>query len=167
MQWLYPKLDFLFGLSSNINGLAWWQIGLRAAVMYVALIACVRVGKKRFLGRASAFDVILVIVIGSIAARAIAGSTGMVGAVAAVLALVLMHWAFSYISRSSPWFGDLIKGTATPLIKNGRLDRQALWREHMSDDDLDEDLREFGVRKPSQVAEARLERDGKLSVVKR
>ncbi|MGI8527619.1 MAG: DUF421 domain-containing protein [Pseudolabrys sp.] len=162
MQWLYD-----LGLSAGSEVLNWWQLALRAAVIYVALIACVRVGKKRFLGRATAFDVILIIVIGSIAARAITGATGLAGGIAAVLALVMMHWLFSLLSRSSSRFGGLIKGTPTPLIKNGKLDRQALWREHMSDDDLDEDLREFGVMKPSQVKEARLERDGKLSVVKR
>ena len=167
MQWLATLLDTALGLSVSAEQLGWWQLGMRAAVVYIALIACVRLGKKRFLGRASAFDVILVFVIGSIAARAIAGTTGLVGTVVVVLVLVGMHWAFSYFACSSPRFGDLIKGTPTPLIKNGRLDRQALRREHMSDDDLDEDLREFGVMKPSQVKEARLERDGKLSVVKR
>ena len=37
----------------------------------------------------------------------------------------------------------------------------------MSDDDLDQDLREKGVNHPSSVEEARLERSGKLSVVKK
>jgi uncharacterized membrane protein YcaP (DUF421 family) len=36
----------------------------------------------------------------------------------------------------------------------------------MSDGDLAEDLREKGIRSPSEVDEARLERSGRLSVIK-
>ena len=37
----------------------------------------------------------------------------------------------------------------------------------MTDDDLAEDLRQKGVGDPADVKEARLERDGVLSVIKR
>jgi uncharacterized membrane protein YcaP (DUF421 family) len=37
----------------------------------------------------------------------------------------------------------------------------------MSDDDLAEDLRQQGVSNPEKVKEARLERSGKLSVIKK
>jgi uncharacterized membrane protein YcaP (DUF421 family) len=42
----------------------------------------------------------------------------------------------------------------------------ALAAAHVSRDDLDEDLRERSVADPGQVAEARLERSGRLSVIK-
>jgi uncharacterized membrane protein YcaP (DUF421 family) len=38
---------------------------------------------------------------------------------------------------------------------------------HMSKDDLAEDLRQAGVKSRSDVKEARLERSGKLSVIKK
>jgi uncharacterized membrane protein YcaP (DUF421 family) len=37
----------------------------------------------------------------------------------------------------------------------------------MSDDDLTEDLRDRGIERPSLAKEARLERSGKLSVIKK
>ncbi len=61
----------------------------------------------------------------------------------------------------------LTKGHDTILIKGGHVDRQALHRAHMSDDDLAEDLRQQGVASPDDVREARLERSGKLSVIKK
>ena len=54
---------------------------------------------------------------------------------------------------------------STVLVKEGRILHGPLGREHMSRDDLDEDLREQGMAEPSKVAEARLERSGKLSVI--
>jgi len=53
------------------------------------------------------------------------------------------------------------------LIKNGRIDQSALRAAHMSSDDLEEDLRQQGIKKQTQVEEARLERSGKLSVIEK
>jgi len=135
--------------------------------MYVALLIVVRGGKKRFLGQATAFDVILVITLGSIAARAITGDTGFGTSMLALAVLVLIHWLFSAVARDWGFFSGLIKGHSTVLIRDGRVDRKALYAAHMSDDDLEEDLRAKGVNDPRQIAEARLERSGKVSVVKK
>ncbi|MBM1173661.1 hypothetical protein [Microvirga arabica] len=51
--------------SRDINVL---QMGLRAAIVYVVTVLMVRLAKKRFMGRATAFDVILGIMIGSMSA---------------------------------------------------------------------------------------------------
>lgn len=160
-------LETVLGLSAEPHTLTVAQIAVRAAVAYIVLIALIRLGKKRFLGEATAFDVILVIVIGSTASRAITGSAPFVAALAAVALLIAMHWVFSALGRSSPRIARLIKGQPTILVKGGRVDRCALREEHMSSDDLDEDLRHHGLSGPSGVAEARLERDGRLSVLKR
>lgn len=85
----------------------------------------------------------------------------------AIGVLIALHWFFSALSCRSTTFSQLIKGNATPLIHGGKLDKRALAQAHMSADDLDEDLRDKGVRLPSEVEEARLERSGKLSVIKK
>jgi len=167
LQWLAGQMDQFLGLSLKAEQITFWQSAARAVVIYIALIAIVRFGKKRFLGRATAFDIILTIIIGSIASRGITGNAPLGDTLAACVMLIAVHWLFSLISRSSPLFSDLIKGSSTPIIKDGRVSRKAMWDEHMSDDDLREDLRSEGVGDPEVVAEARLERDGKLSVVKK
>ncbi len=166
MRWFASQVDALLGLSRTAGDLEFWQLGLRAVIVYGVLILRVRFGKKRFLGEATAFDAILVIIIGSTASRAITGTAPFAGAISASFVLVGVHWIFSYISRSSPAFGHLIKGRTTLIVKNGRVLREALLDEHMSKDDLDEDLRKQGCGSPAGIREARLERDGRLSVVK-
>src|SRR5690349_16609672 len=47
----------LLGLGLHGDELGALQMGLRAAVVYVVTVAIVRLGKKRFMGRATAFDV--------------------------------------------------------------------------------------------------------------
>ena len=53
------------------------------------------------------------------------------------------------------------------LVRNGRIDREALAKSHMSNDDLAEDLRQEGIETPTQVKMARLERSGRLSVIRK
>jgi uncharacterized membrane protein YcaP (DUF421 family) len=167
MDALKDITDTALGLSLRPQQLELWQICLRAVIVYLAMIMFVRFGKKRFLSRATAFDAILVIVIGSTAARAITGNAPFFATLAAVWVLIAMHWVISYFTESSPTLGSLVKGNTTVLVRNGRVDRQALKDAHMSPDDLDEDLREQGIDDPKKVKEARLERSGKLSVIRK
>jgi uncharacterized membrane protein YcaP (DUF421 family) len=161
-------LDGMLGLSAaNANELTTVQVSLRASVVYFLLILFVRLGKKRFLGQATAFDAVLIIMIGSLASRAVSGTAPFVATMAATLVFIMTHWLISYFSESSPTLSFLVKGHDTTLIKNGRLDRNALRDAHMSPDDLAEDLRQQGIAKHSEVEEARLERSGRLSVIKK
>lgn len=159
--------ETLLGLSKPSSALDVGQLCLRAAIVYLVMILFLRLAKKRSLGRATVFDAILVIIIGSVASRAITGNAPFVGALAAVLVLIAMHWLISLSARGSPRLGWLVKGQSDLLIKNGKVDRGELKRAHMTDDDLAEDLRQKGVGDPTDVKEARLERDGVLSVIKR
>jgi uncharacterized membrane protein YcaP (DUF421 family) len=159
--------DFFLGLSATrAEQLTTAQVCLRAAVVYLVLIAYVRVGKKRFLGEATAFDAILVIVIGSVASRAISGTAPFVSSLAGTFVLIMMHWLISRVTSSSIFLSFLTKGRDTVLIRDGTIDKAALRGAHMSDDDLNEDLRQNGVASAAEVKEARLERSGKLSVIK-
>jgi uncharacterized membrane protein YcaP (DUF421 family) len=168
MEALWSITDALLGLSATkAEELSTLQVCLRALVVYLVLIGYVRFAKKRFLSQATGFDAILVIVIGSIASRAISGTAPFISSLAGTFVLVLVHWVISYITQDFPALSYAIKGKDTVLIRNGELDRQALAASHMSEDDLAEDLRQEGIETPTQVKMARLERSGRLSVIRK
>src|SRR4051794_32841782 len=159
-------LRLLLGLgleSKDINPL---QMGLRAVLVYVATVLMVRLAKKRFMGRATAFDVILGIMLGSIVSRAVTGNAPFLPALVAAGALLVMHAVFSGIALRWHGFGGLIKGHPLLLVREGQIDWTALRRAHMTEHDLWEDLRGKGVTDLKPVAEARLERSGQVSVSK-
>jgi uncharacterized membrane protein YcaP (DUF421 family) len=167
-------MDALLGTARDILGLTLkseemgvGQMCARALLFYIALIAIVRFGKKRFLGKATVFDAILVIIIGSVAARAITGGAPLFPSLGAEVLLVAVHWLFSALACRSQGFGKLIKGTSTIVVENGAVRSEALAGQHMSEDDLAEDLRQHGVSAAADVKEARLERSGHLSVLKK
>jgi len=143
------------------------QMGARAVLIYVVTLAIIRLGKKRFMSRATAFDIIVGIVLGSIASRAITGNAPMFPSMTAAAVVMALHWLFSATAVRSGWFGKLIKGRDTVIVQDGTIDEAALCATHMTTHDLREALREQGVEDVAEVAEARLERDGSVSVIKR
>lgn len=166
MTALWHFLDSALGLSATkAEDLEAYQVCLRAVVVFLILLVYVRLAKKRFLGQASGFDAILVIVVGSLASRAISGTAPFFSTLAATFTLIATHWLISYFTETSRTLSDLTKGHDTVLIRHGRVDTDALKDAHMSEDDLAEDLRQAGIEHASQVKEARLERSGKLSVI--
>ena len=168
MDTIFYILETLVGISATkAEELTIFQVCCRAVLVYLILIGYVRLGKKRFLGQATAFDVILLIILGSIASRAISGTAPLLASLLGTLTLIIFHWVISYFGEFSPLVEFIAKGTDTVVVKNGRVDRKALKSVHMSADDLAEDLREHGITDPKDVDEARLERSGKLSVIKR
>src|SRR4051812_22719351 len=167
MEAFWSVVDMALGLSATKpEELSAYQMCFRAVAVFLILLTYVRAGKKRFLGETTGFDAILMIVIGSLASRAISGTAPFVASLAGTFTLIATHSVISYFAQSWPALSYLAKGHDTPLIREGQLDRQALKDAHMSDDDLAEDLRQAGVANRSQVKEARLERSGKLSVIK-
>ncbi len=160
-------IDAVLGLSLKSEQLGYGHMAARALLMYLLLVVIVRSAKKRFLSNATAFDFILTVMVGAVAARAMTGGAPFFPATVGIVVMVILHWVFSWAGRESPAFSGLIKGHSTLIVKDGNVQSEAMKRAHMSRDDLDEDLREKGMNDLSKVEEARLERSGKLSVIKK
>src|SRR5215212_5526249 len=119
-------LGLLLGLGIDNKEINVAQMALRAAVVYVVTVLMVRLAKKRFMGRASAFDVILGIMLGSIVSRAVTGNAPFLPALVAAAALLLMHAMFSGIAMGWHGFGGLIKGHPRLLVRDGQIDWAAM-----------------------------------------
>jgi uncharacterized membrane protein YcaP (DUF421 family) len=166
MDEIESLLRVVLGIGLDSKDMTVTQVALRAAVVYVVTVAMVRLGKKRFMGRATAFDVILGIMLGSIVSRAITGNAPLLPALAAGAVLLAMHSLFSWIAMYWHWFGGLVKGHSEVLVRDGEIDGREMRKAHMSEKDLWEDLRGKSISQLGEVAEGRLERSGSLSVIK-
>jgi uncharacterized membrane protein YcaP (DUF421 family) len=156
-----------FGVGGGAAQIDPWQAAARAALLYVATLTLIRLGKKRFLGRGTPFDVVIAIVIGSIAARAIIGGSPILPSLAAIATLIALHWLFSLGAMRSRAIGLLVKGRNRVLVCDGVVDETAMRDEHLTMHDLEEDLRERGYDSLERIAMVRIERNGKLSFVEK
>src|SRR5690348_16039619 len=107
---LGSMLHELFGGDFPDDPLKMHQAMARAVVVYIAVLALIRIGKSRSIGRISPIDVLLGFILGSLASRGITGHASLSGTVASSAALVFTHWVLTLIACQSHWVGNLIKG---------------------------------------------------------
>ena len=143
-------------------------MAVRALLIYAVAIALVRLGEKRFMGKNTALDMILGVVLGSVLSRAITGNAPFVPTIIAAGMLVALHAIFSAGAFHLPWFGRLVKGHGRTLIKDGTILWDQMRKSHITQHDLDHALRtKGGVTEAKDVQLARLERSGGISVITR
>jgi uncharacterized membrane protein YcaP (DUF421 family) len=160
----WKTMRWLLGL--DIRDLAAWQMALRALIVYVAAIVMIRVSDKRFIGKNTAIDVVLGIVLGSVVSRAITGNAPFFPALGAGFVLVGLHWLIAAFAFRSRRFGALVKGSERTLISEGEVHRDNVRVSHISENDLREALRlQAHLNNPSEVKTALLERNGDISII--
>jgi uncharacterized membrane protein YcaP (DUF421 family) len=168
MPEIWPAIESAIGLDANSHDLTVWQMGLRAVVVYLIALVILRLGDKRFFGRSTAFDVILAVIFGSIVSRAITGQSAFFPTLGAAIIVVLTHWLLAVAAFYSHPFAYLIKGHSRVLVKDGQIDWHAMSRSHIGKNDLLTAIRANGhVTTLEEVQEARLERNGNISVIKK
>jgi uncharacterized membrane protein YcaP (DUF421 family) len=148
------------------SDLEMWQVLLRALIIYLVALAIIRLGKKRLLGRNSAFDVILGVVVGSMFSRTIHSQVPFLGSILATLVLVILHGIFAFVAVRLKGFGNVVKGHSSELVKDGQIDWDAMRKHDMTLEDLKESMRlKLNSEEVEKIQLAVLERNGSISFV--
>ncbi len=168
MQHVYDAFSSLLGLKVEPKDLTFAQISLRGLVVFTAALLIIRIGAKRSLARKTAFDAVLLIILASVLARAINGSASFFATLGGSFVIVAFHRLLGFAACRWHWLGKLMKGGPEILVPNGERRRGAMRRNHISDHDLEEDMRlEAQTEDLSKVRIARIERSGDLSFIKK
>ncbi len=166
LQAVWEHFQTLLGLGRDVGEVNAGQMALRALLIYGVTLALVRLGSKRFLSEATAFDVIVAIMLGSVMSRAINGSAPFVPTVLGGVVLLGLHWLFAVLAFHTRWFGALVKGDPVLLIKEGTIQWQGMRRGSVSTQDLVQALRlQTNQTDPSTIQLAYLERNGQISFI--
>jgi uncharacterized membrane protein YcaP (DUF421 family) len=166
LQALGEQVQALLGLGLDLSEVGSLQMALRTVVVYAFTLAVVRLGSKRFLSQATAFDAIVGIMLGSVMSRGINGSAPFVPTLVGGSLLVALHWLLAALAFYSTRFGSLVKGEPVLLIKDGEVQQAGVRQASLSDHDLGQALRLRGkLTDPTKVRLAYLERNGGVSVI--
>jgi uncharacterized membrane protein YcaP (DUF421 family) len=168
MNAFYDFVSPLLGLGLEPKELTVSQISLRGVIVFLATLVMVRFSKKRSLAEKTAFDAILLVILASVLSRAINGTGPFFASIGGGFALVLLHRFFGWIGCHSHGFGKLIKGCPNVIVKNGAPILPMMRRNHISEHDLEEDLRlNAHTENLSTIRVARIERSGDISFIKK
>jgi uncharacterized membrane protein YcaP (DUF421 family) len=163
---MWEQLKSLLGLGSDTGDIGPLATALRTILIYGFTLAIIRLGNKRFLSKATAFDVIVAIMLGSVMSRAIDGSTPFFPTLLAGAVLLAMHWLFAEVAYKTSWFGSYVKGEPVLLIEDGKIQREGMRRGSITEDDLTQAIRlKTNHTDPSKIKLAYLERDGQISAI--
>ncbi|HMG69382.1 MAG TPA: YetF domain-containing protein [Chitinophagaceae bacterium] len=159
------NLNDLFGTGENLTPL---QMGVRAFLMFFIALVLIRFGGMRIFGKKTAFDNILVIMLGAILARGVVGASPFFATVVAGAVLVVIHKILALLSLKYIWIGKIVKGIHRSLYKNDELNRRNMRISTISKDDLMEGVRlQINSNDIKDVKEAFIEKNGQVSIVKK
>jgi len=111
---------------------------------------------------------VLRILLGAVLSRTIVTASPFFGTLLAGTVLVVLHRVLAIAAYHSDFVGSLIKGEPRVLAQQGMLLQEELRKTNISEKDLHEGLRDAAnIDSLAEAEMVRLERNGKISVVKR
>jgi uncharacterized membrane protein YcaP (DUF421 family) len=168
MDHLWEALRHAFGAGTDPKSYTVAQVCLRALVIYLGGLALLRIGDNRFVGKSTAFDIILGFILGSILSRGVNGSAGLLPTLASAAFLILLHWLLAWTAFRSHRVGALIKGKPKTLVRNGEIVWENMRRKVLSRGDLEETLRLHGkLDDLGRVRHAQFEPSGNISILEK
>ena len=144
------------------------ELIVRGSAMYLFLFLVFRVVVRRRIGAVGMADILVLVIIADAAQNGMAGEYRSVtdGAIL-VGTIIAWNWLIDWLNYRVPALREWLEPPPLPLVLNGRLQRRNLRHEFVTEEELKSKLREKGVSDVAEVAQAYMESDGTVSVVKR
>jgi uncharacterized membrane protein YcaP (DUF421 family) len=141
------------------------ELFLRGSIVYLFLFFAFRM-LRRQAGAIGISDLLAVVLIADAAQNAMAAEYHSVPEGMLLCSTILFwDWALDYLGYRFPVLRPVLQPQPLPLIVKGRLQRKAMARQLISEEDLHEQLRQHGLSDASKVLLCNLEGDGHISVV--
>jgi uncharacterized membrane protein YcaP (DUF421 family) len=113
-------INWALGIGIEPRDLTWGHVSLRGTVVFLAALIMVRLADKRFMGKKTAFDVILGFVLASMLARAINGSAAFFPTLVCGFVLVGLHRSIAAIAFRSHALARWSKAATRCSLKTGQ-----------------------------------------------
>jgi len=138
---------------------------LRPIIVYLCLILFLRIFGKRELAQLNPFDLVVLLCLSNTVQNSIIGDDNTVsGGIVGVFSLLSINYLLTRVLFRLPKLNKIIEGKETVLIRNGRVDQEALKREALTELDLKTVLHKQGLRDYSEVERCVLEASGNFYV---
>jgi uncharacterized membrane protein YcaP (DUF421 family) len=146
--------------------LPWWELAVRAVVVYLALLAMVRLSGKRTVGQFTPFDLLVMLLLSESVSNSLSGSDeSLLGGLLVAGSLVLLNWVVALSASRSHKIERLVEGDPVIVGRNGQLLERVMARHRLTRAELEESLRRADC--PLQdMSLAVLESNGEISIMK-
>ena len=143
----------------------WWELIVRSLIVYVFLLILIRLTGKRQVGQLAPFDLILLLVLSNAVQNAMNGGDNSVQAgLISALTLVTLNYGIGYATFRSKRIEAIVEGRPQLLIHNGKLYKDVMEQQRLTQHELDAALRRQGVSEIGHVHIAMIENNGEITV---
>jgi uncharacterized membrane protein YcaP (DUF421 family) len=142
------------------------EIVLRAAAVYVILWLLLRGMGKRELAEVTAFELVILVVLGDIIQQGVTQEDmSITGAALAVSTMGLLAVLSSVVGERWPRARRVLEGKPSLVVRHGVIDEEVLAFQRIPRDELHEAARKRGIGDLSKVAWGIVETDGTFSFI--
>lgn len=146
--------------------LPWWELIVRATLVFVVLLIMVRVSGRRTVGQFTSFDLLVVMLLSEAVSNALNGGDNSVGGGLILAAtLVLLNMGASWLSSRSKKMAELLDGSPVLLGRHGKLFDEVLKKCRLSKTEVQSALHEADCEL-KEIKYMFLEADGNITVLK-
>jgi uncharacterized membrane protein YcaP (DUF421 family) len=140
---------------------------VRAFLVFVFLVAALRLGGKRELGQINVLDLAVLLLVSNALQNAMIGpDNSLIGGIVGATTLFLANYLFVRLVFRSRTARHLLEGSPRVLVEHGRVLRAALRREAISEQELQSAALERGFGRLEDVDLMVLEPNGHLAIMK-
>ena len=139
---------------------------VRTIILYLLIIAGVRLMGKRQVGELEPSELVLALIIADLAAVPMQDfGIPLISGVIPILTLLSVTMLISMLTMKSVRFRALLCGRPSIIVENGKLHQREMAKNRFTIDELMEELRMKGITDISTIKYAILETNGQLSVL--
>lgn len=142
------------------------EIVVRSLVVYLFLVFGIRIFGKTQLSQLNTGDVVLLLLISNAVQNAMVGeNTSLEGGLLAALVLFIANYILKNFVFRNKSIRKILNEEPVVLAKDGTVMQDALKKQDITEDELEEVVREHGLANMKDVKLAVLETDGNISIV--
>lgn len=143
----------------------WWELPVRAAVVYLVLLLLMRLSGRRTVGQFTPFDLLVVMLLSEAVSGGLAGEeTSVFGGLLSAATLIGLNVLVAFITARSTRVQQWVEGRAVLIGRDGEIYTEVLKKHHMPMCDVERALREADCDR-KDMKYAFLEADGRISIL--
>jgi uncharacterized membrane protein YcaP (DUF421 family) len=144
------------------------EIVVRGTLMYLGLFIVLRFMARRQAGHFGPADLLVIVLIADAAQNGLGKEyQSVTEGIVLVMTIVVWDYIIDWLTYRFPRLRRVLIPSSLTLIKDGRIVEKALRKEMLAMEELASQLRQQQVEDIAEVKLAKLEGDGRLSVIRR
>jgi len=147
--------------------LPWWEFVARGAIVYLALLAMVRLSGRRTISQLTPFDLLVVMLLSEAVSNGMSGGDDSVsGGLIIAATLIVLNASIGMLSARSRKMEALFDGETVLLGRDGVFFDKVVKRNRVGESDIEQALREADCARHEMQC-AFLEAGGSITIMKR